>query len=145
MCTRWSISGTFKAGESVTHILGVTQLGDYSLMAPVWTSQTSFHLFNYMFFLKYCFPLWVYYRVAQMVNNLLAVQETWIRSLGWKGPLEKGMATHSSIPAWRIPWTEKPGGLQSGGPKESDMTKRLMHTHIFFLKYCFPLWFILGY
>ena len=41
--------------------------------------------------------------------------ETWVRSLGWEDPLEKGMATHSSILAWRIPWTEEPGGLQSMG------------------------------
>ena len=40
-------------------------------------------------------------------------QETWVQSLGWEDPLEEGMATHSSIPAWRIPWTEEPGGLQS--------------------------------
>ena len=53
--------------------------------------------------------------VAQMVKNLPAAQETWIQSLGWKDPLEKGMATHSSILAWRIPWTEEPGGLQSMG------------------------------
>ena len=50
-----------------------------------------------------------------MVKNLLAVQETWVQSLGWDDPLEKGMATHSSILAWRIPWTEEPGGLQSMG------------------------------
>ena len=53
--------------------------------------------------------------VAQMINNLPAVQETWIRSLGQKDPLEKGMSTHSSILAWRIPWTEEPGELQSLG------------------------------
>ena len=51
--------------------------------------------------------------VAQMVKNLPAMQETWVRPLGWEDPLEKGMATHSSILAWRIPWTEKLGGLQS--------------------------------
>jgi len=50
-----------------------------------------------------------------MVKNLPAVQETWARSLGWEDPLEKGMATHSSIFAWRTPWTEEPGGLQSMG------------------------------
>ena len=50
-----------------------------------------------------------------MVKNLPAVQETWARSLGWADPLEKGMATHSSIFAWRTPWTEEPGGLQSMG------------------------------
>ena len=48
-----------------------------------------------------------------MVKNLLAAQETWVQSLGQENPLEKGMATHSSILAWRIPWTEEPGGLQS--------------------------------
>ena len=53
--------------------------------------------------------------MAQMVKNLPAVQETCIQSLGWEDPLEKGMATHSSILAWRIPWTEDPGGLQSMG------------------------------
>ena len=53
--------------------------------------------------------------VAQIVKNLPSVQETWVRSLGWEDPLEKGMATHSSILPWRIPWTEEPGGLQSVG------------------------------
>ena len=53
--------------------------------------------------------------VAQTVNNLPAMQETWVQSLGWEGPLDKGMAIHSSILAWRIPWTEEPGGLQSTG------------------------------
>ena len=51
--------------------------------------------------------------VAQMVKNLPAMQETQVRSLGWEDPLEKGMATHSSILAWTIPWTEDPGRLQS--------------------------------
>ena len=50
-----------------------------------------------------------------MVKNLPAMKETWVRSLGWEDPLEKGMATYSSILAWRISWTEKPGGLQSRG------------------------------
>ena len=51
--------------------------------------------------------------VAQRVKNLTAMQETWVRSLDWEDPLEKEMATHSSIPAWRIPWTEEPGWLHS--------------------------------
>ena len=50
-----------------------------------------------------------------MVKNLLAMWETWVQSLGRGGPLEEGMATHSSIIAWIIPWTEEPGGLQSMG------------------------------
>ena len=53
--------------------------------------------------------------VAQMVKNLPAMQEAWVRSLDWEDPLEEGMATHSSILTWRIPWTEEPGGLQSIG------------------------------
>ena len=53
--------------------------------------------------------------VAQMVKNLPAMQETEVWSLGWEDPLEKGVAIHSSILAWRIPWTEEPGGLQSMG------------------------------
>ena len=60
-----------------------------------------------------------------MVKNLPAMWETWVQSLGWEDPLNKGMATHSSILAWRIPWTEEPGGLQSWGCKESDITEQL--------------------
>ena len=58
-----------------------------------------------------------------MVKNLSAVQETEAPSLGREDPLEKGMATHSSILAWRIPWTDEPGGLQSMGLQESDVTE----------------------
>ena len=61
--------------------------------------------------------------MAQMVNNLSAMQETRVRSLGQEDTLEKAMSTHSSILAWRIPCTEKPGGLQCIGHKESDMTE----------------------
>ena len=53
--------------------------------------------------------------VAQTLKNLPAMQETWVQSLGWEEPLEKGMAAHSSIVVWKIPWTEEPGGLQSMG------------------------------
>ena len=60
--------------------------------------------------------------IAQLVKNLPAVQETRIQFLGWEDPLVKEMATHSSILAWRIPWTEEPGRLQSLGLQESDMT-----------------------
>ena len=64
--------------------------------------------------------------VAQMVKNLPTIQETRVQSLGWQDPLEKGMATHSSILAWRIPWTEEPGRLHSPwGCKQLDMTGQL--------------------
>ena len=54
-----------------------------------------------------------------VVKNLPAKQETWVQSLGWEDPLEEEMATHSSIPAWEIPWTEDPGRLQSMGSKKN--------------------------
>ena len=63
--------------------------------------------------------------VAQTVKNLPAIQETQVQSLGWEDPLEKGMATKSTIFAWRIPWTEEPGKLQSMSHRESDMTEQL--------------------
>ena len=52
-----------------------------------------------------------------MVKNLPAVQEPWVQSLGQENPLEKGMATYSSVLSWRTPWTEEPGGLQSGSQR----------------------------
>ena len=61
------------------------------------------------------------------VKYFLAVQKIWVQSLGWDDPLEKGMATHFSILAWRISWTKEPGGLQSMGCKGSDTTERLTH------------------
>ena len=60
--------------------------------------------------------------ISQLVNHLPAMQETWVRFLGGEDPLEKEMATHSSILAWRIPWTEEPGRLLSMGSQESDTT-----------------------
>ena len=80
---------------------------------------------------KSIFPhgsLWFrHFSVTQMVKNLPAMQETRVWPLGWKVPLAKGMAIHSSILAWRIPWTEKPGGLQSVGLQSG--TRRHTHTH----------------
>ena len=66
--------------------------------------------------------------MAQTVKNPPAMQEMWVRSLGREDPLEKEMATLSSTLAWRVPWTEEPGGLQSMGSQESDTTERLTHT-----------------
>ena len=64
--------------------------------------------------MRECIPVqkWL---VVQLVKNLSAMRETWFPSLGWEDPLQKGMATYSSILAWRIPWREEPGGLQSVG------------------------------
>ena len=67
--------------------------------------------------------------MAHRVKNLPTMQVTWVRSLGRKDPLQEEMATRSSILAWRIPWTEEPGGLQPiWACKELDMTERLTHT-----------------
>ena len=62
--------------------------------------------------------------VAQVVKDLPVMQETWVQPLGWEDPLEKGMATHSSILACRIPRTEEPGGLQSMGSQSCTQLKR---------------------
>ena len=64
--------------------------------------------------------------VSQLVKNPSAMWKTGVQSLGWEDVLEKGMATHSSILAWRIPWTEEPGRLQSWSHKEWDMTEQLL-------------------
>ena len=78
--------------------------------------------------------------MAQAIKNPPEIQETLVQSLGWEDPLKKGMATLSSILAWKIPWTEEPGGLQSWGCKEFDMTERL--TLLFFkVSYEFPVSF----
>ena len=67
--------------------------------------------------------------VAQMVKNLPAMEETWVPSLGWEDPLEKGMATHSCILAWRIPMDRHAWWVTVHGVAESDMTERLSrHT-----------------
>ena len=62
------------------------------------------------------------------------MQETWVQSLGWGDPMEEEMATHSTILAWEIPWTEEPGMLQSGGHKESDTAQQLNNKKIVYEK-----------
>ena len=87
-------------------------------MTPFSTSRDAFK-FAFIFLL------------AQLVKNLPAMQETWVQSLGWEDPLEKmekAMAPRSSTLAWKIPWTEEPGRLQSMGSLESDTTERV-HFH----------------
>ena len=76
----------------------------------------NYHFINYN--LRALFLKWASL-VAQRLKRLPAMQETWVRSLGWEDPLEKEMATHSSSLAWRIPWMEEPGGLQSMGSQKS--------------------------
>ena len=74
------------------------------------SSNRTDDLYNLIYF----YIIWVSL-VAQTIKNLLAMQEIRVHSLGWEDPLEKGMATHSSTLAWRIPWTEEPGELQFMG------------------------------
>ena len=69
--------------------------------------------------------------MAQTVKRLSTMRETWVQYLGWEDPLEKEMAIHSSTIAWKIPWTEEPGRLQSIGHNESDTTEQL-HFHFHF-------------
>ena len=68
--------------------------------------------------------------VAQSVKSLPSMQETRVRPLGWEGPLEKEMATHSSVLAWKISWTEEPVGCSPWGRTESGMTERLTLTFL---------------
>ena len=75
--------------------------------ASLWVLRHFLSLISRLIVAVWIFP------VAQTVKNLPAMQETWVRSLGWKDHLEKGIAIHSSILAWRIPWTEEPGKPQS--------------------------------
>ena len=69
-------------------------------------------------------------QVAQRVKRLPAVQETWVRSLGREDPLEESMVTHSSTLAWRIPWTEVPGGLQSMGSQSQTGLRVFTSLHV---------------
>ena len=89
-----------------------------------------------MGFYLYVFSL-LWASLVVQIKNVPAMQETWVHSLGWEDPLEKGMATHSSVLAWRIPWTEEPGGLQSTG---SQSQTRLINFLSFFSLLCVKLY-----
>ena len=82
-------------------------------------------------YLEALFFSWAFL-MAQRLKRLTATQETWVRSLCWEDPLEKEMATHSSTLAWRIPWTEEPGGLQSTGSQRvgHDWATSLTHSFL---------------
>ena len=100
--------------------------------------------------IQYLIQLYIHVRaslVAQTVKNPPVMQETQVQSLGLKDPLEKEMATYPRILAWRIPWTEEPGGLQSMRSKRighNSVTNTYTYVYILFKNY-FPLWFIIGY
>ena len=96
-------------------------------LLPIKENQTSLVNDIVLFLCMGRYRFWVHWNhcfdkhplVAQMVKHLSAVQKVWVWSLGWEDPLEEEMATHSSIPAWRIPWTEEPDRLQSIGLKRA--------------------------
>ena len=69
--------------------------------------------------------------VAQIVKNPPAMRETWVQSLGWEDPLEKGMATHTTIIAWRIPWVEEPGGSMESQRVGHDWTTIFLYSTIY--------------
>ena len=105
---------------------------------PLWYSKNSSRIPLY-----YLLHLYFYTLVAQRLKHLPAMWETWVRSLGWEDPLEKEMATHSSILAWRIPWMEEPGGLQFMGLQRvghnwvTSLTHSLTHSlNPFWVNFC---------
>ena len=99
-----------------------TSVWDECNCAVVW----AFFGIAFLDLFQSCGPCWVFKfsLVTQIVKNLLALQDTWVQSLGWEDALAKGMGTHSSVFAWRIPWPEEPGGLQSLG------SQRVVHDWV---------------
>ena len=90
-----------------------------------WTTR-AFPILVFFFSIRLLAFFWASL-VVQMVKNPPAMWETWVRSLGWEDPLEKGTATHSSILAWRIPWTGEPAGLQSMGSERVRHDQLSLH------------------
>ena len=117
----WALLVTVLTGEIVSSHMSVTK-------SPFFHAHSRCISVLKMFFVCILFVLFFIWfsLVAQMVKNLPAMRETWVQSLGQGDPLEKGMATHSSILAWRVPWTEEPSRLQRSpwGHTESDMTEQ---------------------
>ena len=90
---------------------------DKSVFIPIPKKDNAKECSNYRTSALILLPL-----IAQLANHLPVMKETWVQFLGWEDPLEKEIAMHSNILAWRIPWTEKPDRLQSMGSQESDTT-----------------------
>ena len=116
--TRCSVNTTFNLKANVTHNdLKNTILEFFERLTVFWIDLILYNRLHRHYNLVTWGSL-----IAQLVKNLPAMQESWVQFLGQEDPLEKEMATHSSILAWRIPWTEESGRLQSVGSQESDMT-----------------------
>ena len=123
-----------------THLTICPSEPNHALLWTVTKSHRMFitHILFLLTFLKLFLKLILYIYiwaslVAQRLKHLPAMQETWVRSLGWEDPLEKGMATYSSILAWRIPWMEEPGGLPSTGSQRvgHDWATSLIYIYIY--------------
>ena len=93
-------------------------------VAKSWTQLSDWTELNSLGYINYIIKIIASFLVDQTVKNLRAMQDTWVQSLDWEDPLEKGMAILSSILAWRISWTEKPAGLQSMDLKKEGKTTR---------------------
>ena len=128
------VSGLTLSLKSISNLFLYMVLGSIPLHVADQFSQH--HLLKRLSFLRCIFlpPLSkMDSLMAQRLKHLPAMWGTWVRSLGRQDPLEKEMATHSSILAWRITWMEEPGGLQSTGRNESDTAERL-HFHCHFVR-----------
>ena len=136
-CGSWLVSGS--RGVTIVHVCWVTILREFQLRIFFLESRLRFTIGDSFS------PAVIKHRtkrqlgriraslIVQTVKNPPAMQETWILSLGWEGPLEEGVATHSSILAWRIPGTEEPGGLQSLGSQ--SRTSLSDHKYIIWIYY----------
>ena len=102
---------------------------------PQWCRDLSDTGLSMVTWLSFCLPVRASL-VAQTVKRLPILRDTWVQSLGREDPLEKAVAPHSSVLAWKIPWTEEPGRLQSWGHKESDTTERLHHDYSMLFSTC---------
>ena len=124
-----SISLPFSLSRGSLHVLACGFFPDSNHITPISASAVTSSL---TIILTSCFTS----LVAKTVKNLPAMQETWLQSLGWEDLLEKEMATHSSVLAWRVPWTEEPGGLQSFGSQRvrHNWATNAFQFHLFYLQ-----------
>ena len=124
------LEGNETAGSRLIFLTPVPGQTLQQFFFPILTKAFLFHLFDLKIFL-YTDTI-LNFTCGSMVKNLPARRDTWVRSLGWEDPLEKGMGTQSSILAWRIPWTEEPGGLQSVG------SQRIGHDRVMTMSNMYP-------
>ena len=132
----WWSTPVFFPGESRTEEPGELQSMGSQRVRHDWSDLACMQVYIYIC-VCVCVCVYLYFGaslLAQSVKNLPAVQETWVRSLGWEDPLEKEMATHYSILAWKFSWTEEPGGLQSMRSQRvgHDWATNTTNTYLYF-------------